>query len=99
MDLSELEAALTGNTALVTMMYANNETGTIFPIEEIGAMVKEYGALFHVDAVQAVGKIPLNMKTSTIDMLTISGHKIHAPKGIGALYVRRGVRFRPLLVG
>ena len=99
MDLSELEAALTGNTALVTIMYANNETGTIFPIEEIGAMVKEYGALFHVDAVQAVGKIPLNMKTSTIDMLTISGHKIHAPKGIGALYVRRGVRFRPLLVG
>ena len=99
MDLSELEAALTGNTALVTMMYANNETGTIFPIEEIGAMVKEYGALFHVDAVQAVGKIPLNMKTSTIDMLTISGHKIHAPKGIGALYVRRGVRFRPFLVG
>jgi len=98
-DLSELEASLTGNTALVTMMYANNETGTIFPIEEIGAMVKEYGALFHVDAVQAVGKVPLNMKTSTIDMLTISGHKIHAPKGIGALYVRRGVRFRPLLVG
>ena len=98
-DLSELEASLTGNTALVTLMYANNETGTIFPIEEIGAMVKEYGALFHVDAVQAVGKISLNMKTSTIDMLTISGHKIHAPKGIGALYVRRGVRFRPLLVG
>ena len=98
-DLNELEASLTGNTALVTVMYANNETGTIFPIEEIGAMVKEYGALFHVDAVQAVGKIPLNMKTSTIDMLTISGHKIHAPKGIGALYVRRGVRFRPLLVG
>ncbi|MBE9258307.1 MULTISPECIES: cysteine desulfurase NifS [Aphanizomenonaceae] len=98
-DLSELEASLTGNTALVTLMYANNETGTIFPIEEIGAMVKGYGALFHVDAVQAVGKISLNMKTSTIDMLTISGHKIHAPKGIGALYVRRGVRFRPLLVG
>lgn len=98
-DLSELEASLTGNTALVTVMYANNETGTIFPIEEIGAMVKEYGALLHVDAVQAVGKVPLNMKTSTIDMLTISGHKIHAPKGIGALYVRRGVRFRPLLVG
>jgi cysteine desulfurase len=98
-DLNELEAALTGNTALVTIMYANNETGTIFPIEEIGVRVKEYGAIFHVDAVQAVGKIPLNMKTSTIDMLTISGHKIHAPKGIGALYVRRGVRFRPLLIG
>jgi cysteine desulfurase len=98
-DLNELEASLTGNTALVTLMYANNETGVIFPIEEIGARVKEYGALFHVDAVQAVGKLPLNMKTSTIDMLTMSGHKIHAPKGIGALYVRRGVRFRPLLIG
>lgn len=98
-DLNELEASLTGNTALVTVMYANNETGTIFPIEEIGARVKEYGAIFHVDAVQAVGKVPLNMKTSTIDMLTISGHKIHAPKGIGALYVRRGVRFRPFLIG
>ncbi|WP_071190945.1 cysteine desulfurase NifS [Trichormus sp. NMC-1] len=99
LDLNELEASLTGNTALVSVMYANNETGTIFPIEEIGARVKEYGALFHVDAVQAVGKIPLNMKTSTIDMLTISGHKIHAPKGIGVLYVRRGVRFRPFLLG
>ncbi|MBD2360822.1 cysteine desulfurase NifS [Anabaena minutissima FACHB-250] len=99
LDLDELEASLTGNTALVTIMYANNETGTIFPIEEIGMRVKERGAIFHVDAVQAVGKIPLNMKTSTIDMLTISGHKIHAPKGIGALYVRRGVRFRPLLLG
>jgi cysteine desulfurase len=99
LDLYELEAALTGNTALVSIMYANNETGTIFPVEQIGMRVKEYGALFHVDAVQAVGKIPLNMKTSTIDMLTMSGHKIHAPKGIGALYVRRGVRFRPMTIG
>ncbi|MEB3182565.1 MAG: cysteine desulfurase NifS [Nostocaceae cyanobacterium] len=99
LDLDELEASLTGNTALVTTMYANNETGTVFPIEQIGLRVKESGALFHVDAVQAVGKIPLNMKTSTVDMLTLSGHKLHAPKGIGALYVRRGVRFRPLLVG
>ena len=99
LDLNELEASLTGNTALVTIMYANNETGTVFPIEQIGLRVKEYGAIFHVDAVQAVGKIPLNMKTSTIDMLTLSGHKIHAPKGIGALYIRRGVRFRPLLIG
>ena len=99
LDLHELEAALTGNTALVTIMYANNETGVIFPIEEIGKLVKEYGAIFHVDAVQAVGKIPLNIKNSTIDMLSMSGHKIHAPKGIGALYVRRGVRFRPMLVG
>jgi cysteine desulfurase len=99
LDLDELEASLTGNTALVTIMYANNETGTVFPIEQIGLRVKQSGALFHVDAVQAVGKIPMNMKTSTIDMLTLSGHKIHAPKGIGALYVRRGVRFRPLLIG
>ena len=99
LDLDELEASLTGSTAVVSVMYANNETGVIFPIEQIGQIVKEYGALFHVDAVQAVGKIPLNMKTSTIDMLTLSGHKIHAPKGIGALYVRKGVRFRPLLIG
>lgn len=99
LDLHELEAALTGNTALVSVMYANNETGVIFPIEEIGQIVKEKGAIFHVDAVQAVGKVPLDMKTSTIDMLTLSGHKIHAPKGIGALYVRRGVRFRPFMIG
>ncbi len=98
-DLSELEAALTGNTALVTTMYANNETGTIFPIEQIGSLAKEYGATFHVDAVQAVGKIPLNLKNSTIDLLTLSGHKLHAPKGIGALYVRRGYRFRPFILG
>ncbi|MDJ0797327.1 MAG: cysteine desulfurase NifS [Calothrix sp. MO_167.B12] len=99
LDLDELEASLTGNTALVSIMYANNETGTVFPIEEIGLRVKDKGAIFHVDAVQAVGKIPLNMQTSTIDMLTMSGHKIHAPKGIGALYLRRGVRFRPMLIG
>ncbi|MBW4603377.1 MAG: cysteine desulfurase NifS [Calothrix sp. FI2-JRJ7] len=99
LDFNELEASLTGNTALVSIMYANNETGVIFPIEQIGLRVKECGALFHVDAVQAVGKIPLDMKTSTIDMLTMSGHKIHAPKGVGALYVRRGTRFRPMLIG
>ncbi|MUG97694.1 cysteine desulfurase NifS [Scytonema sp. UIC 10036] len=98
-DLMELEAALTGNTALVSTMYANNETGVVFPIEQIGLRAKEVGAIFHVDAVQAAGKVPLNLKTSSIDMLTLSGHKLHAPKGVGALYVRRGVRFRPLLVG
>ncbi|MGQ9869547.1 aminotransferase class V-fold PLP-dependent enzyme [Leptodesmis sp.] len=95
----ELEAAMTGNTALVSTMYANNETGTIFPVEQVGAIVKEYGATFHVDAVQVAGKLPLNMKSSTIDMMTISGHKLHAPKGVGALYVRKGFRFRPFLVG
>lgn len=99
LDLMELEAALTGNTALVSTMYANNETGVVFPIEQIGLRVKEVGALFHVDAVQAVGKIPIDLKTSTVDLLTLSGHKLHAPKGIGALYVRRGVRFRPFLLG
>lgn len=98
-DLDELEASLTGNTALVSIMYANNETGVVFPIEQIGQIVKEREITYHVDAVQAVGKIPLNMKNSTIDMLTLSGHKLHAPKGVGALYVRKGVRFRPLLIG
>lgn len=99
LDLDEVEAAITGGTALVSVMYANNETGTIFPVEQIGQIAKEKGAIFHVDAVQVAGKIPLNMKNSTIDLLTISGHKLHAPKGIGALYVRKGVRFRPFLIG
>lgn len=98
-ELMELEAALTGDTALVTTMYANNETGVLFPIEQIGLRTKEAGALFHVDAVQAVGKVPIDLKTSTIDLLTLSGHKLHAMKGVGALYVRKGTRFRPLLVG
>lgn len=99
LDLMELEAALTGNTALVSTMYANNETGVIFPINEIGALAKAYDAVFHVDAVQVAGKVPLNMKGSPIDLLTLSGHKLHAPKGIGVLYVRKGFRFRPLLIG
>lgn len=99
LDLNELEEALTDNTALVSVMYANNETGVIFPVEEVGKRAKKHGALFHVDGVQAVGKIPINMKNSTIDMLTLSGHKMHSPKGIGALYVRKGVRFRPLIIG
>lgn len=99
LDIEELEAAITDDTALVSVMYANNENGVIFPIERIGKIVKARGVIFHVDAVQAVGKIPLDMKSSTIDMLTLSGHKLHAPKGTGALYVRRGVRFRPFLIG
>ena len=98
-DLDELRAVLDDDTAIVSIMYANNETGVVFPIEEIGAIVKERGVLFHTDAVQAVGKIPLNMANSTIDMLSVSGHKLHAPKGVGALYLRRGVPFRPLMVG
>ncbi|MEL6603348.1 MAG: cysteine desulfurase NifS [Cyanobacteria bacterium J06614_10] len=98
-DLMEVEAAITGGTALVTTMFANNETGVIFPVEQIGAIAKARAATFHVDAVQAVGKVPINLKNSTIDLLTLSGHKLHAPKGIGALYVRRGFRFRPFLLG
>ncbi len=99
LDLDELKAAVDEDTAIVSIMYANNETGVVFPVEEAGAIVKEKGALFHTDAVQAVGKIPLNMAASTIDMLSLSGHKLHAPKGIGALYLRKGVPFRPFMVG
>lgn len=99
LDMDELKRMIDDETAVVSVMYANNETGVVFPIEEIGRIVKEKGALFHTDAVQAVGKIPLNMATSTIDMLSLSGHKLHAPKGIGALYLRKGVPFRPFLVG
>lgn len=95
----EAEAALTGDTALVTLMYANNETGVIFPVEQIGEMAREMGATMHVDAVQAVGKLPINLAASSIDLLTLSGHKIHAPKGVGALYIRKGFRFRPYLIG
>jgi cysteine desulfurase len=99
LDLDDLKKAVDDDTVLVSIMYANNETGVVFPIEEIGAIVKEKGALFHTDAVQAVGKIPLDMARSTIDMLSLSGHKLHAPKGIGVLYQRKGVPFRPFLVG
>ena len=99
LDLDELKESLTNETTLVTIMYANNETGVVFPIEEIGEIVKAKGVPFHTDAVQAAGKIPLNTKKSTIDMLSISGHKLHAPKGIGVLYIRRGTRFSPFLIG
>ncbi len=99
LDLNELRSVIDEDTAIVSVMYANNETGVVFPIEEIGAIVKDKGALFHTDAVQAVGKIPLNMADSTIDMLSLSGHKLHAPKGIGSLYLRKGVPFRPFMVG
>ena len=99
LDLDELRESLTDETTLVTIMYANNETGVIFPIEEIGEIVKARGIPFHTDAVQAAGKIPLNMKKSKVDMLSISGHKLHAPKGIGVLYIRKGTRFSPFLIG
>ncbi|MDD2319585.1 MAG: cysteine desulfurase NifS [Geobacteraceae bacterium] len=99
LDLDELRAVVDDDTAIVSIMHANNETGVIFPIEKIGAIVKEKGALFHTDAVQAVGKVPMNMASSTVDMLALSGHKLHAPKGIGAMYLRKGVPFRPFMVG
>jgi cysteine desulfurase len=99
LDLDELRAVVDDDTAIVSIMHANNETGVVFPIEEIGAIVKEKGALFHTDAVQSVGKIPMNMANSTVDMLAISGHKLHAPKGVGALYLRKGTPFRPFMVG
>jgi len=84
---------------LVSVMYANNETGVVFPVEQVGAIVKEKGIPFHTDAVQAVGKIPINLKESTIDMLSLSGHKLHAPKGIGVLYIRKGTKFSPYMIG
>jgi cysteine desulfurase len=80
-------------------MYANNETGVIFPIEKIAEIVKEKGIPFHTDAVQTVGKIPINLKKLAIDMLSLSGHKLHAPKGIGVLYIRKGTKFSPFLIG
>lgn len=99
LDLDAYRAALGPKTAIVSIMWANNETGTIFPVEQLARLAHEAGALFHTDAVQAVGKIPLNLAESEIDMLSLSGHKLHGPKGIGALYVRKGVRFRPLVRG
>ena len=99
LDLEELREALTDDTALVSVMVANNETGVIFPIDKIGEIVKAKGIPFHVDAVQAAGRIPLSVKDMPVDLLTISGHKFHAPKGVGALYSRRGVAFPPFIMG
>ncbi|PWB84419.1 MAG: cysteine desulfurase NifS [Methylocystaceae bacterium] len=99
LDIDAYRAALSDKVALVSLMWANNETGTIFPVEGLAELAKEHGALFHTDAVQAVGKAPISLKDSVIDMLSLSGHKLHAPKGIGALYVKRGARFKPLLRG
>jgi cysteine desulfurase len=99
LDLREYRKKLSDRTALVSVMWANNETGTIFPVEEMAELARGHGAQFHTDAVQAVGKIPINLKETAIDMLSLSGHKLHAPKGVGVLYLRRGTRFRPLLRG
>ncbi|MBI5585305.1 MAG: cysteine desulfurase NifS [Deltaproteobacteria bacterium] len=99
LDLNQLAAAITDETAIVSVMWANNETGVRFPIEEIAEIVKSRGAVFHTDAVQAVGKIPIAMSRTPVDLLAFSGHKLHAPKGIGVLYIRRGTRFTPFVIG
>lgn len=98
-DMDRFKAVLDEDTALVSVMWANSETGTLFPVEEIAAAAKERGALFHTDAVQAVGKIAVDVKNTNIDMLSLSAHKFHGPKGVGALYVRRGTRFLPFMMG
>ena len=99
LDLDELSQALDSETALVSIMWANNETGVLFPLDKIAQMVKAAGAVLHTDAVQAAGKELLDMSKVPVDLLSISGHKLHAPKGIGILYVRRGTRLTPLLIG
>ena len=99
LDLAEVEAALSLDTAIVTVMHANNETGILFPVERIAEMCRERGILFHTDAVQSVGKLPLDLKRTAVDMLSLSGHKLHAPKGVGVLYVRKGTRFTPCMIG
>lgn len=99
LNLDELKEQIDDDTALVTIMYANNETGVVFPIDEIAELVTENGSVFHTDAVQAVGKIPLNLSQSKIDMLSLSGHKLHAPKGVGVLYTRKGTRLSPYMLG
>ncbi len=100
LDLQRYEDSLTDDTAIVSVMWANNETGVIFPVAEMAEIAKKRGILFHTDAVQAVGKIPIDLKRDTaIDFLSISGHKLHAAKGIGAVYVRRGTPFAPFLIG
>jgi cysteine desulfurase len=98
-DLSQLEAAIRPDTAVVSLMWANNETGVLFPIKEAAEICRKQQTLFHTDAVQAVGKIPIALRTTAIQFLSLSGHKLHAPKGVGALYVNRRARFFPFLIG
>ena len=98
-DLEELRNAIKENTILISIMFANNEIGTIQPIEEIAKIAKEKNIIFHTDAVQAVGNVPINVKDMNIDMLSLSGHKIYGPKGIGALYVKKGIEFTKFMNG
>jgi cysteine desulfurase len=100
LDLDDLRRALRRETGLVSVMLANNETGVLFPIQEIGRIVKENSdAVFHVDGVQAVGKMPINLRDGPVDLFAVSGHKFHAPKGVGALYIRDGVELPPFIIG
>ncbi len=99
LDMAEYQAALTEDTAIVSVMWANNETGVIFPVAEMARMAKDRGILFHTDAVQAVGKINIDLKSLDIDFLSLSGHKLHAPKGVGVLYIKRGTLFVPFMMG
>ena len=99
LDLDTLYRELTPETAIVSIMWANNETGVIYPVDEIAAAVREKGVVFHTDAVQAVGKLEVDVKKTPVDLLSLSGHKIHAPKGVGALYLKKGTRFSPFLIG
>jgi cysteine desulfurase len=99
LDLEAYKAAFRPDTAIVSVMWANNETGNIYPIEKMARIARENGVIFHTDAVQAVGKVDINLSELDVDMLSLSGHKLHAPKGVGALYVRKGLPFRPFLIG
>ncbi len=99
LDLNYLYETLGDDTAVVSVMWANNESGVIFPIEEISQVVNEKGIVFHTDAVQVVGKIPIDLKNVPVDMFSLSGHKFHGPKGVGALYIRKGTKFSPFLIG
>jgi cysteine desulfurase len=98
-DLEQLDKSIRQDTAIVSLMWANNETGVLFPIEEIAEICRKHQTIFHTDAVQAVGKIPINLRNLPVQFLSLSGHKLHAPKGVGALYVNRRARFFPLLIG
>jgi len=99
LDLDQLKESLTDQTAIVSIMWANNETGVVFPIQEIAELVKSRGITFHTDGVQAVGKIPMDLSRTGVDMVSLSGHKLHAPKGIGVLYIRKGTKFAPFIRG
>lgn len=99
LKMDELENAIRADTAIVSIMWANNETGIVFPVEEISKLCAKKGVPFHTDAVQAAGKIPISVSNTPVDFLSVSGHKFHAPKGIGFLYIRRSAKFQPFMIG